>query len=233
MDVYLEVGKKRTFAGALDWPGWCRSARNEVDALKTLFDYRLRYAQAIQSAQLGFEPPEDVSAFRLVERLEGDSTTDFGAPSVAPSVDAEPTSEVELRRFQALLEALWRSFDAAARAAEGKELRKGPRGGGRDLEGIIRHVEGAEQAYLSQLGGKIPGKLPAERGGEFPRRPWEPGKGFSLIRRAILSTLGPAARGELARVGPRGGLRWTPRYFVRRTAWHVLDHMWEIEDRVL
>ncbi len=22
------------------------------------------------------------------------------------------------------------------------------------------------------------------------------------------------------------------RYFVRRTAWHVLDHLWEIEDRL-
>jgi hypothetical protein len=221
MDVYLEVGKKRTFAGALDWPGWCRSARNEVDALKTLFDYRLRYAQAIQSAQLGFEPPEDVSAFRLVERLEGDSTTDFGAPSVAPSVDAEPTSEVELRRFQALLEALWRSFEAAARAAEGKELRKGPRGGGRDLEGIIRHVQGAEAAYLSRLGGKVP---------EEKQTPglW---KGFVPIHQAIMANL-VLGRNEPTAVGPRGGKRWTPRYFVRRTAWHVLDHQWEIEDRL-
>jgi hypothetical protein len=221
MDVYLEDGKKRTFAGALEWPGWCRSARDEVAALQALFDYRLRYARAIQGAHLGFKPPQDLTAFLLVERLQGDSTTDFGAPSVAPSFDGEPTSEQQLRRFQALLEALWSSFEATARAAEGKELHKGPRGGGRDLEGIIRHVQGAEVAYLSRLGGKVPG-------GDQQLGLWE---SFVPVHQAILATLsmGPD---ELPAVGPRGGKRWTPRYFVRRTAWHVLDHLWEIEDRL-
>jgi hypothetical protein len=222
MDVYLEVGKKRTFAGALNWPGWCRSAKNEVTALQTLFDYRLRYAQAIQSAQLGFEPPVGLSAFRLVEQLEGDSTTDFGAPSVATTVDKEPTSEAELQRFEALLEALWRSFEATARAAQDKELRKGPRGGGRDLEAIIQHVQGAEVAYLSRLGGKVPGE-------EQASGLWE---GFVPVHQAILTTLA-LGRDELPAVGPRGGRRWTARYFVRRTAWHVLDHLWEIEDRIM
>jgi hypothetical protein len=221
MDVYLEDGKKRTFAGALEWPGWCRSARDEVAALQTLFDYRLRYARAIQSAHLGFEPPQDLTAFLLVERLEGDSTTDFGAPSVAPSVDGEPTSEQQLRRFQALLVALWTSFEATARAAQGKELRKGPRGGGRDLEDIIRHVQAAEVAYLSRLGGKVPGA-------ELTSGLWED---FVPIHQAILATLVLSGDG-LPPVGPRGGKRWTARYFVRRTAWHVLDHLWEIEDRI-
>ena len=130
MNVYLEIGKKRTFAGALEWPGWCRSGKNEVAALQTLFDYRLRYAQAIQSAQLGFEPPEELSAINVVERLEGNANTDFGAPAVAPSFDDGPAGEAELRRYRALLEAMWRAFDAVAQGAEGKELRKGPRGGG-------------------------------------------------------------------------------------------------------
>jgi hypothetical protein len=220
MDVYLEIGKKRTFAGALDWPGWCRSGKNEVAALETLFDYRLRYARAIQSAQLGFEPPKDVTALRLAERLEGDGTTDFGAPSVAPSFDGEPTSEEELRRYQALLEAVWRSFEATAQAAEGKELRKGPRGGGRDLEGIVKHVQGAEVAYLGRLGGKVPGS-------EQELSLWD---AFVPVHQAILATL-VLSPDELPAVGPRGGKRWTRRYFVRRTAWHVLDHLWEIEDR--
>jgi hypothetical protein len=39
-------------------------------------------------------------------------------------------------------------------------------------------------------------------------------------------------RGELAERGPRGGIRWPARYYVRRAAWHVLDHAWEIEDRL-
>jgi hypothetical protein len=48
-----------------------------------------------------------------------------------------------------------------------------------------------------------------------------------------LTSLEAAARGELPRVGPRGGLRWTPRFYVRYSAWHILDHAWEIEDRLL
>jgi hypothetical protein len=26
---------------------------------------------------------------------------------------------------------------------------------------------------------------------------------------------------------------WTPRRFVRRTAWHLFDHLWEIEGRLI
>jgi hypothetical protein len=36
----------------------------------------------------------------------------------------------------------------------GKELRKGPRGGGRDPEKIMEHVLGAEASYFRQLGWK-------------------------------------------------------------------------------
>ena len=140
IDVYLEIGKKRTFAGVIDWPGWSRSGRDEGSALQALFEYGPHYARVLRAARLGFRAPADASAFAVIERLEGNTTTDFGAPGVAPSSDADPVDEVELRRFQALLKACWRAFDAAARAAIGKELRKGPRGGGRDLEGIVQHV---------------------------------------------------------------------------------------------
>lgn len=223
MDVYLEIGKKRIFACALDWPGWCRSGKDETSALQTLLDYRPRYARAIETANLGFTAPVDISAFNIVARLEGNVGTDFGAPNVAPSADAAPVGETDLKRFQVLLEALWRSFDAAVKAAEGKELRLGPRGGGRDLEKIIRHVYEADQAYLSRLGGA----LTAEQKKASPRQ------GLTDLRQAILTTLGLATRGELPPVGPRGGARWTPRFFVRYAAWHLLDHTWEIEDRIL
>ena len=51
------------------------------------------------------------------------------------------------------------------------------------------------------------------------------------LRDAVLAGLAAAARSEIPARGPRGGLRWRPRYFVRRVAWHLLDHAWEIEDR--
>jgi hypothetical protein len=221
IDVYLEIGKKRTFAGAIDWPGWCRSGRDEGSALHALFECGPRYARVLRAARVGFRAPADVSAFAVIERLEGNATTDFGAPGIAPSSDTRPVDDVELRRFQALLKACWRAFDTAARAATGKELRKGPRGGGRDVEGIVQHVLGSDAGYLAALGWKL--KL-----GDGD----EPDEELHRTRQVIREALAPAARGELPARGPRGGVRWTPRYFVRRVAWHVLDHAWEIEDRV-
>src|SRR3990172_8504342 len=100
--VYLEQGSKRVFAGALDWPGWCRSGRDEGTALQALLDYGPRYAGVLRPARLGVQAPADASAFAGVERLEGNPTTDFGAPAVAPSSDARPVDDAELRRFQAL-----------------------------------------------------------------------------------------------------------------------------------
>jgi hypothetical protein len=213
MDVYLEVGAKRMFAGALEWPGWCRTARDEGSALEALLAYAPRYAAALKGSRLGFEAPTDL---RVVEHLPGDATTDFGAPSAAPAIDAEPMTEADLRRAQALLRACWRAFDAAVHAATGKELRKGPRGGGRDLETIVEHVVGADAGYLRMIGAKA--------GAEREAGP-EP------MRAAISTALASAVRDGVP-PSPRGGKRWMPRYFVRRSAWHVLDHAWEIEDRI-
>lgn len=218
LDVYLEIGKKRTFAGVIKWPGWCRSGRDEEAALQALLDYGPRYQRVLQTTSLAFQPPVDVSAFSIIERLEGDATTDFGAPGAIPAADQEQFGNAERRRTQTVLEACWQTFDAAVKMATGKELRKGPRGGGRDLDKMIQHVADVEIAYLRQLGRKY------KKGtNEEP----------DAIRQAVLEALVAAADGEIPARGPRGGVRWPPRYFVRRLAWHVLDHAWEIEDRII
>lgn len=221
LDVYLEIGKKRTFAGAIDWLGWCRSGKDEPSALQALFDYGPRYARVLRQARLGFEAPESVSTFHVIERLEGNATTDFGAPGLAPSSDTKPVNSDELKDFQKLLRACWRAFDSAVGAAAGKELRTGPRGGGRELEGIIRHVLESEAGYLAALGWKL-----------NQREIKDLNKQLGQTREVILEAMAASARGEIAERGPRGGLRWKPRCFVRRVAWHVLDHAWEIEDRL-
>lgn len=215
-DVYLEIGKKRVFAGALGWPGWCRSGRDEAAALQALRDYGPRYARALEGAPLGFQAPAEPSALAVVERLAGDATTDFGTPGRHPSYDAAPLDEATLRRSQAILDACWRALEQAARQAAGKELRKGPRGGGRELEGIVRHVLNAEHAYLYKLGWKDRPQAFADA---------------EQARQAAFEALAAAGRGELLQQGPRGGVMWPPRYYVRRSAWHILDHAWEIEDR--
>lgn len=222
--VYLEIGKKRTLAGALDWPGWCRGGRDEESALQALIEYGPRYEQVLHATSLRFHAPEDASTLTVIERVEGNTTTDFGAPDVPPSSDAAPPDDLELRRLQKILQACWQALDATRETARGKELRKGPRGGGRDLDNITRHVLGAEASYLSRLGGKLPNPGDAEDATE---------SALKQRRHIILDTLEAAAHGEIPPQGPRGGARWTPRFFVRRAAWHILDHVWEIEDRIL
>ena len=220
IEVYVEIGQTRTFAVALDWPGWCRSGRDEAGALQALYAYGPRYARALQRTRLGFQAPSELSALVVVERLTGNATTNFGAPDLALSRDTQPIKPGELQRWQKVLKACWRTFDTAARAATGKILSKGPRGGGRDVTKIMEHVRDVDASYLSSLGGKL------EPGDED-----DPGQALAHVRHAILTTLSAATRGEIPARGPRGGLRWTPRYFVRRLAWHELDHAWEIEDR--
>ncbi len=220
--VYLETGQKRVFAGAIDWPGWCRAGRDETSALQALFETGPRYQRAILPAGLGFHAPKNESAFVVVERLEGNASTDFGAPDASPSQDALPVPDAELRRFQTLLEACWHAFDEIQQLAQRRELRKGPRGGGRDLEGMIQHVLGSDLGYLSALGWK-------------PEISKTQNLQASLLvsRQAILDGLNASVQGDIPPYGPRGGKRWTPRYFVRRVAWHCLDHTWEIEDRMV
>jgi hypothetical protein len=217
MPVYLEVGVKRVFAGTLDWPGWSRAGRDEAEALESLVAYGQRYARAVGSAARGLRLPKDVSSMKVVERLKGNATTDFGAPGIAPSSDAMPLPGAELRRLDALLRACWAAFDASARAAASAVLRKGPRGGGRDLASIVAHVLDADVAYLSQLGGTY-----HTSGGA---------NAMKQMRRDFLQVLAERAGGAVPVSTRRKRPYWTPRYAVRRSAWHALDHAWEIEDR--
>jgi hypothetical protein len=212
MDAYLERGSKRVFAGAIAWPGWARAGETDEAALEALVAYGPRYAAALRGTRLGFRAPARVSDLRVVERVEGTATTDFGAPDVAPARDLEDVDAKELKRLEAILRAAWRTLDTAVERAGGLELATGRRGGGRALDAIVDHVLGADASYVARLGRKV-GSDDA-----------------STVREGIIDALGSAVRDGVP-PSPRGGKRWTPRYFVRRSAWHVLDHAWEIEDR--
>ena len=213
MDVYVEIGKRRVCAGAIEWPGWCRIGRDEAEALDTLASYGERYEAAISRARLGFQP---TSSFTVVERLTGGPITDFGVPGARPKADSRPLSPAELERQTRLLRACWATFDATAKAHAGATLRKGPRGGGRDLAAIVDHVYGADRAYLSAIGGQY------RKIGDDD---------LARLRDAIVARLAATVRGEPLAQTKRTSPPWTPRYCVRRSAWHALDHAWEIEDR--
>ena len=152
--VFVENGKKRIFVAAVDWPGWCRSGRDEKTALQALIDYGPRYAQVLHSREIEFQVPTDASDLIVIERHDGNATTDFGAPAIILDADKEPIDRMEFEHLQTLLLACWQAFDSAVRRAAGRELRKGPRGGGRDVEKVLDHVLEADRGYLARLAWK-------------------------------------------------------------------------------
>jgi len=149
--VYVEVGGKRTFASAADWPGWCRSGKDESLALENLAAYAPRYAKVAKLARM--EVPAK-PAFTVVERMKGNATTDFGAPGIPAKDEARRVTAAETTRMVALLEACWKYLDRV-RAKAPEELRKGPRGGGRDREKMYQHVLDAEVGYAPSIGMKL------------------------------------------------------------------------------
>nr|MBA3259918.1 hypothetical protein [Gemmatimonadales bacterium] len=184
--------------------------------MAALLAYGPQYASILAATRLGFVAPEDLSQLVVVERLPGTPTTDFGAPSVAPTADGDRSCDAAERKcFEKILRAGWRAFDQAVSSAHGKTLSIGPRGGGRPLERIVAHVIGADAGYLIAVGWKAP-------------KAAEPAEQLAATREAILAALEASATGKIPSQGPRGGVRWSARYFVRRVAWHLMAHVWEI-----
>ena len=210
--VFLEVGKKRVFACALDWPGWCRAGKDEDLALEALAAYAPRYAVVPERAGIAY-PARVGEHLEVVERLPGSATTDFGAPGELAGADAERTTRAQAERLAALVVASWAAFDRV-RAGAPAALRKGPRGGGRDRDKMVDHVLGAEAGYARRLGVK-----------QRPPAIDDPAA-IAALREAIVAVLRQPSDGTPP--VPKG---WPPRYTARRVAWHVLDHAWEMQDR--
>jgi hypothetical protein len=209
--VAIEAAPKKSFATAVDWPGWSRSGKTEELAVHALMDYAVRYAPVAHLATEDFDG-DQVDA-EVVEHVEGGGATDFGVPEKVTDADRRPVTSTEAARLAALVAAAWTVFDrVSGRAPE--ELRKGPRGGGRDTSKIVEHVFGAEQGYAKVMGIKRK---------EFPTSDRAQ---VDDLRAEILEVLRAPSDGS-----PLAGKRWTTRYAAHRVAWHALDHAWEIEDR--
>ena len=198
--VYLEVGKKTVFACSFDWPGWARKAKTEEAALEALAAYAERYRPVTEAAGVRF-PKSAGANLEVIERVKGDATTDFGVPHVPAAADSTPLTKAQAERLASLVAATWRIFDSVVDVSPA-ELRKGPRGGGRDRDKIVAHVVDAENAYFRKVGVKDG-------------------------RDAFLEGL-RAARQPQPELSTKS---WPWRYTARRVAWHVLDHAWEMEDR--
>jgi hypothetical protein len=158
-------------------------------------------------------PANAGDAFTVVERLPGSGSTDFGAPGAVAERDRGPVSRKEAERLAALVEAAWKVFERGVKKAPA-ELRKGPRGGGRDRDKMVDHVVQSEFSYARVLGVK------------HRAAPFDDTAAVAALRADILAALREPSEGMPA--GVRG---WPTPYAARRIAWHVLDHLWEMEDR--
>lgn len=206
----IETGTKRVFASVLDWPGWCRAGKTEPLALEALAAYRDRYAAVAEAALVPFPKRVDLT---VIERLRGDATTDYGAPSAAAKLESRPMTRAEMDRMCALVAAAWTVFDRVVNGAPA-ELRKGPRGGGRDRDKIVDHVLAAECGYAPKLRLRL--KEPAR----------DDRAAIRANRAALLDAFRKGGDGKPLREGG-----WSARYAARRIVWHAMDHAWEIEDR--
>lgn len=202
---------------AIDWPGWSRGARTAADAMELLDAYRARYRSVADRAGLAAEF-DRAGDLEVVEDHVGVGSTDYWGISFAPSsLEQEPMGADELERKIGLLEASWRYFDDVA-ARVSAEMQKGPRGGGRDRDEIVRHALGWERADLAKRVGVVVDPI-------VPPTP----DGFSSHRDEFVAALRTYnAEGRMAR-----GRNWTIALLLRHTAFHVLDHAWEMEDKDL
>jgi hypothetical protein len=213
--VMVEQGKKKAVAVALDWPGWNRSGKSEVEALQVFAAYRPRYAKIAKLAGLAsqFRAAGEIA---VVERLPGSGMTDFyGLSFRSTGPEHEPMSDAECKRRIALLRASWTYFDDVASHVSA-ELRRGPRGGGRDRDKIVRHANGAEIHEFAKKVGVVTPLDARERPDAL---------------RAHRDAFCAAIRDYNARGAP--ARTWTVQFVIRHSAYHMLDHAWEMEDRDL
>jgi hypothetical protein len=217
--VVLERGPKakKFVAFALDWPGWSRGAKTADVALETLATYRDRYRPVAERAGLG-RAFDEAGSFDVVEDRVGTGSTDFWGISFAPSsLEQEPMDPAELERKLILVQACWAHFDDVA-ARVSPQMRKGPRGGGRDRDTIIRHTVRTEsEDFAKKVGLVVPERGALEAGTLAP------------YRSAYVEAMRAYQRGEVK----RSMRSWTLAFLVRHTAFHTMDHAWEMEDKDL
>jgi hypothetical protein len=197
------------------WPGLERGGKTEQAAIEALQAYLPRYARVAKLAGLDAEFAAIVDV-DVVERYRGTGSTDFWGISFAfSSVDGQLMSSRDAERELTLMQACWSFFDDV-RGRVSAEMQKGPRGGGRDRDRIVRHVVGVEQDWARKVGVRTPEDAVVVDD-----------VGLNAYRDAYCAAIRMFhSKGETAR-------NWPLRYLIRHTAYHTLDHAWEMEDKDL
>jgi hypothetical protein len=214
--VTVEIGPKgkKVAAVAPDWPGLERGAKTEDAAIARLESYLPRYAQVAKLAEMDAEFAA-ITTLEVVEHYRGTGSTDFwGISFASSSIDHQPVSREELERELTLMQACWTFFDNV-RYRVSAEMQKGPRGGGRDRDHIVRHTLANEMDWGGGLG--LPNLYSENMTDEV----------IGTHRAAYCNAI-RAFHSE-----DKMAKKWPLRYLIRHTAYHTMDHAWEMEDKDL
>jgi hypothetical protein len=215
--VTLEAGlkDKKVVAVAPDWPGLERGGKIGEAAIETLQSYLPRYAKVAKLAGMDAEFAA-ITHIDVVEQYRGTGSTDFWGISFAfSSIDGQQMSSEDLGRELTLMQACWTFFDEV-RGRVSAEMQKGSRGGGRDRDRIVRHVAGVEQDWAKKVGVRSPEAAVVTDD-----------DGLKEYRDAYCTAIRTFhSEGKMART-------WPLRYLIRHTAYHTMDHAWEMEDKDL
>lgn len=212
--VVIETGRKRVFASAVGWPGWSRSAATENHTIATLIAYADRYGEVVELTGGDLALPLEADLV-IVDRRPGTGTTDFGAPGIVHDLDQEPMTNEECQRHLLLLRASWKLLDRVEQSVT-PGMKKGPRGGGRDRDQIIAHVIEADRTYARKIGVRT---APLEVSDRLA---------VTAHRETVFAAIPKLRDGKVAI--DKG---WPVRYAIRRMAWHIVDHAWEMQDKDL
>jgi hypothetical protein len=208
---------KRSVAISIDWLGWERGAKTADLALEALESYRERYRPIPTLAGMA-GAFNAAGPLEIVEEKIGPGSTDFWGISFSPSAaEQEPMDEADLERAITVLQACWKYFDSVA-ARVSPEMRPGPRGGGRDRDHIIRHTIRVEsEDFARRVGLQLPEGAALE--------PDALGRYRNEYVEAMRAYNAGEVKGHM--------LTWTLPFLIRHSAYHTLDHAWEMEDKDL
>lgn len=216
LQVLLEVGPKgkKFVAVAPDWTGLERGAKTEEAAATVLLPYIPRYAPVARLAGLG-EEYSDITDIDVAGTYPGVGSTDFWGISFGFSdFDHAEMSDAEFERELSLMQAGWAFFDEV-RSRVSAELAKGPRGSDKTRDQVVRHTIYAEFDMAKKVGVPAPEPFPPSE------------EQLQAYREDYVSRI------RLFHAEGKSARKWPLRYLIRHTAYHTINHAWEMEDKDL
>jgi hypothetical protein len=213
----------RSIAWALEHPGCFAYGRDAEEAESNIQPAAREYASWVQQHGVSWLRPDDIEM-----NVEETFDAYFIPPDLALTrghdkeymiesffrYDEAPLSETDVERALKLLDWSRQDLLYAIKGLEQQKLNATYDGERWSINGILKHIGGAEWWYQERIGSPFPA-----REEDLPEDPVE---ALELVRAHFASLL-PKLVSVRQTVDQEGEL-WSPRKVLRRAAWHERDH---------